>query len=359
MQSKKQEPKQTINLIIWNEHQGGIEKILMNYPMNLDRFDFNVFVLRPNTSGIDMYQAAYLKSKTYGNASNRKLFPDFYKYARNHRNEIFHVLSAGPVILSILKLAGCKRIVYHIHGTIYWKKKYLKTPIRALWRFSLSKTVKIASNSKYSRSMFLERANGQYPVQVIYNPFTIPGREEVALKRQWDDLRIFFVGRLARGKNLYLWLDIAKKLSHEFDNISFHLYGKGPYEESLKEYAKKLGISKQVSFHGFLQNIEESYKNNDLLMFLSEYESFGNVVVESVLYETPVLAKPIPAMQEIFEGYPDFLLDESKEYADQVIEKIKSIDKLRKTAKEANNDFREKFSLQSHLKQFENLYERS
>ncbi len=346
--------------IIWTENLGGIEKILMYYPVNLKEYEYNIFVLRPRDSKIEMFPEKYFHEKQYGDTKNRKLYSKLFKYARKNKDSIFHVLNAGPIILSILKMAGCENIIYHIHGTIYWKKKYLKIPTKILWKVALSNRIKIIANSEYSKEMFLQRANKKYAIKVIYNPFEIVEKKEfhdIVDKKTGTNLSVFYVGRMVNGKNLFLWLDIAKKLSEKFNDISFHFYGKGNLEKQLKEYVIRLDFGDKVNFHGFLKDIETAYRRHDLLMFLSEYESFGNVVVESILQGTPVIAKPIPSIREIFYDYPEFLLDDNRDYSDQIIEKLKNIDVLKNEAVKARKNFINRFSIQNHLRKIAELYE--
>ena len=352
--------KQRITFIIWSENLGGIEKTLIYYPKYLQDFEYNIFVLRPRKSNIEMFPEKYFYEKKYGDIKNIKLYFKLFKYVRINKNSIFHVLNAGPIILLILKFAKCKNIIYHIRGTIYWKKKYLKIPIQILWKIALSNRVKIIANSEYSREMFLQRANKKYPVEVIYNPFEIIEKKksaDIVDKKMGTDLSIYYVGRLVDGKNLFLWLNIASKLNEKFSDITFHFYGKGNLEKQLMEYALHLGIKDKIHFHGFLKDIEKAYQTHDLLMFLSEYESFGNVVVESILYKTPVIAKPIPSIYEIFSDYPEFLLDESKDYFEQIADKIINITTLKKQAVKARKNFLKRFSMDNHLSRIAELYE--
>jgi len=345
--------------IIWTENPGGIEKTLMYYPVNLKKYNYNIFILRPRKDAVEMFPEKYFREKKYGDTKNRRLYPKLFKYVRENKDSIFHVLNAGPIILLILKIAGCKNIIYHIRGTVYWKKNYLKIPMQILWKAALSNRVKIIANSEFSREMFLQRANKKYPVEVIYNPFekvqkTTPG--DPVNKKSGKGLSVFYVGRLVNGKNLFLWLDIAKKLDEKFHHITFHFYGKGSLEKQLYDYARHLGIQDKLFFHGFLRNIEKAYQAHDLLMFLSEYESFGNVVVESILYGTPVIAKPIPSIKEIFVNYSEFLLNEDLDYFEQIVKKTENVHLLTKVAETAQKDFAERFSMKNHINRIAQLY---
>jgi len=344
--------------IVWNENPGGLEKVLTYYPANLNKYDTRLFVLRPNKRSVEIFPEGMFTQKIYGSNNNIRLYFKLFRFALKNQRSIYHLLNAGPLVLLFLKLAGCKKILYHIHGTIYWKKKLLKTPTRLIWKLALSKNVKLVANSAFSKKMFLERANGHYAVNVIYNPFDLPDNKTKEGVINDDTMSIFYVGRLAQGKNLFQWIEIAGQLVNELPEASFHWYGKGQLEEELKNYVDKKGIEKRFFFHGYLKDISQAYAKHDLLLFLSEYESFGNVVVESILQGTPVLAKPIPSIQEIFADYPEFLLNEEEDYATQVISKLKRYSDLKKVARQAQKDFEVRFSLENHLGKITELYEK-
>jgi len=167
---------------------------------------------------------------------------------------------------------------------------------------------------------------------------------------------IIYSGRLASGKNLFKWLECAKSILTTFPDATFSLFGEGPLKERLKKYSIRLGISEKVTFHGFEKNIENAYKQADLLLFLSEYESFGNVVIESILCGTPVVVSDIPSMKEIFENFPEFLVPLDKNIENNVLKKIENLSELKKSASRAAKEFQTRFSLTQHIKQFEIIY---
>lgn len=92
------------------------------------------------------------------------------------------------------------------------------------------------------------------------------------------------------------------------------------------------------------------------MMFLSRYESFGNVAVESILCETPVIAGDIPSMKEIFYDFPGFLVDLNENTDGTVILKLQDLEHLNKMASLARQNFAERFSTVKHYKILRELY---
>jgi glycosyltransferase involved in cell wall biosynthesis len=102
--------------------------------------------------------------------------------------------------------------------------------------------------------------------------------------------------------------------------------------------------------------VKNVYQENDLLLFLSKHESFGNVVVESVLTQTPVIASAIPAMKEIFSEYPEFLVELDNHIFDSIICKLKNLDSLKISVSKARKDFARKFNAENHMNRIKELY---
>ena len=124
----------------------------------------------------------------------------------------------------------------------------------------------------------------------------------------------------------------------------------------LESYACNLSADEFITFRGHVENIPDAYHQADLLLFLSEYESFGNVVVESILCGTPVIASDIPSMREIFNQYPQFLVSLDKNLEESIIGKIKAADQLSKLLPEVSAEFRKRFSTEHHLKGLSRIY---
>ena len=92
------------------------------------------------------------------------------------------------------------------------------------------------------------------------------------------------------------------------------------------------------------------------MLFISEYESFGNVVVESILCGTPVVVSDIPSFREIFENFPEFLLTSPESLEESVIKKINQLDHLNYLVPKAKEEFSRRFSFEKHINRLKAIY---
>ena len=143
---------------------------------------------------------------------------------------------------------------------------------------------------------------------VVYNP--IPAHRKPSTKaienaaRFWNGdkgPRILTVGSLKKQKNHDLLLQSFARLSSPAARLV--LLGQGPLEGELRNRASELGIADRVSFAGFRSDPTPFYRSADLFVLSSDYEGFGNVIVEALACGTPVVSTDCPS------GPSEILLD--------------------------------------------------
>ena len=106
------------------------------------------------------------------------------------------------------------------------------------------------------------------------------------------DSDIIFVGRLIKEKNVELLLKAVKIIKGEIPDVRIVIIGDGPERTKLESLSKKLGISSNVNFLGFLETHEEviAYmKASKVFAFPSLREGFGIVVLEANASGLPVV----------------------------------------------------------------------
>jgi glycosyltransferase involved in cell wall biosynthesis len=347
-----------IHIVHFSSAPGGIEILLKDIIRSFPAGTFRVFVIRPPEPGNENVYAGSSLDITYGHKANLKAILCLFKYAVKYNKDIFHVLNIGPYFLMAMRLAGVKNLVYSIRGTIYWSSPLQGIIRRLIWRMAVSDRYRIIANSGHSRKMFIRAAGKtRQMVDLIYNPVASEKfKPEKKYKNPGSGLEIIYSGRLAEGKNLFTWLEVAASVKRAWPESKFFLYGDGPLKTKLKNYANELGISDSVQFMGFTSDMVTAYRKADLFIFLSNHESFGNVVVESILCGTPAIASDIPAMREIFINYPQVLVSLDENLISNIIEKMDQIDQINELIPNMIVEFRSRFSAEDHIVKLKNVY---
>ena len=323
----------------------------------LPGYSFSVFIIRPHLPGASDVYSGKPVEKTFGSFNNFSAAVKLFAYALRNRRSVFHVFNIGPLFLLTLRLAGIKSLIYSIHGTQYWRNGIQRTILRILWRLSLASKYIITANSGYSKKVFLDEVFSGHPIKVLYNPIdNTRFKPADGRVRSPFPHRIIYCGRLDREKNLDEWIRTAISIQKQHPDIVFEIYGEGPEHKHLETLIAGSEAGSRIFLRGFTPRPEQVMQEADLLMFLSRSESFGNVVVESILCGTPVIACDIPSMREIFRDFPLFLISQDANFSEAVTEKIKDFDQLNRSAVLARESFMARFSPQAHLDALAGLY---
>lgn len=337
---------------------GGLEVLLPGIIRRLSGFCFSAFVIRPRrTAGNDVYKNTPV-AITYGSLNDPAAYLKLFKYAFRNRNAVFHLFSTGPIALLIVRLAGVRNLVYSIHGTQYWDSQWQKLVFKFIWRLALIRGCVLTSNSVFSAEVFRKNIINLRNIRVIYNPID-PDIFINPDQRHYPAIpgRIIYAGRLSRGKNMTQWIDVAIYLKKQFPDMVFEIYGEGPQEAVLRKKITDQDLGSFILLRGFTDRPQDVYQQADLLLFLSNYESFGNVVVESILCGTPVLAYDIPSMKEIFRDFPQFLIPAERKPEENISDKIRNYGSLKDLTGMVRDSFIRRFDPSSHDTALKEIYD--
>ena len=161
----------------------------------------------------------------------------------------------------------------------------------------------------------------------IYNMFNIEqinrlAEEKPAIEFGKSIKNIVTVARIDNAFKQTQWIvEICKKLK-EANAPKFHWYvlGDGPdYEETLK-LSKDMEVDDVLTFVGDQKNPYAIVKNADFTVLTSKSESFGMVVVESLILKKPVVVAEYPAITEILENGVHGII--TKQSVDSVCEAV-------------------------------------
>ncbi|MCF7728059.1 glycosyltransferase [Sulfitobacter sp. M22] len=105
--------------------------------------------------------------------------------------------------------------------------------------------------------------------------------------------RVVTVGSMKAQKNHPLLLGAFAQMSRPDARLMF--VGTGAGEADLRALADDLGVASQVIFAGFHPDPTPFYQTADLFVLSSDYEGFGNVIVEALACGTPVVSTDCPS----------------------------------------------------------------
>lgn len=114
------------------------------------------------------------------------------------------------------------------------------------------------------------------------------------------DKYILGVGRLTKQKRFDVLINAFHKANVK--NCKLVILGEGNQREHLEALINDLELKDKVVMPGFTSNPYPWYKMASLFVLSSDYEGFGNVIVESLACGTPVLSTDCGPVSEILKG---------------------------------------------------------
>lgn len=105
--------------------------------------------------------------------------------------------------------------------------------------------------------------------------------------------RIVSVGTMKAVKNQPLLLRAFERLARPEARLMF--VGDGAGRDALWSLAQELGLADRVIFAGFHRDPSPFYATADLFVLSSDYEGFGNVIVEALAFGLPVVSTNCPS----------------------------------------------------------------
>jgi len=133
---------------------------------------------------------------------------------------------------------------------------------------------------------------------VIHNPISLPTDGDAtgaeAAWQSWTGPRIITVGRLKKQKNHALLIRAFKRLSATTD-ARLMILGIGDLEEETKGAVRAVGLADKIFMPGAVTDPAPYYRSADLFVLSSDYEGFGNVIVEALACGTPVVSTDCPS----------------------------------------------------------------
>lgn len=145
-------------------------------------------------------------------------------------------------------------------------------------------------------------------------------------KKGKDDVTVLYVGRFERRKGIDLLLAAIPNLMEKYPNVHFNLIGdKEQTDENGKTYFadfqklyKNKPWFKRLYVPGFVseEELAEQYRNCDLFVAPSRYESFGQIYIEAMASGKPVIGTRVGGIPEVVEDGVNGLLIKNEDAKD-------------------------------------------
>jgi len=246
----------------------------------------------------------------------RRVAGRFARYLRDRKPDAVIAnmwpLTSAAVIGKTLSRQSCRLLLVE-HNTLTqqyasWGRLhalFMSTSMSATYRFA-NRIAAVSEGSALDTARLARLPSDR--VTVLHNPIPqrpMPSPEASAMADTlWacpPGQRVLTVGSLKDQKNHHLLLRALAAWSRP--DVRLMLLGKGENEARLRALASDLGIADRVIFAGFHADPSPFYATADLFVLSSDYEGFGNVIVEALSFGVPVASTDCPSgPSEILQG---------------------------------------------------------
>lgn len=159
----------------------------------------------------------------------------------------------------------------------------------------------IAVSSGVADDFSLRTGVQRNKIKVIYNPVykpyieTVPQNVESIIDFLQNKKFIIGVGRLTEQKDFVTLITAFSIVSQTDPELKLLILGEGALRESLQSQIKKLNLQDKVFMPGFVDTPQYFLKRAELFVLSSQWEGFGNVIVEALGVGTKVISTDCPS----------------------------------------------------------------
>lgn len=156
----------------------------------------------------------------------------------------------------------------------------------------------VAVSSGVAEELVRELPLQPFMIRTISNPILFNQQLETlknsSVMKTQGEAMIVSAGRLVKEKDFQTLLAAFAIIRKQFA-CHLTIYGEGSERERLEKERDRLGLSRDIDFPGFTEDIFQALTSADLCVVSSLTEGFGNVIVESLACGVPVVSTDCPS----------------------------------------------------------------
>jgi glycosyltransferase involved in cell wall biosynthesis len=288
------------------------------------------------------------------------------QFLKKEKISVIHSQTPWPALMSKLACFSLRSnipVIWHDRGIRRGNYRYAARLANLMFDF-------VISNSDDEKKLLLAYGLSPAKVRRIHNGLNLGDhlagpagvldlKKELGLDK--DVLLIGMVGRMVKEKGFRWFIKAAAKLEEKQRSAKCHyiLVGNGPLRSDLEALVRQLGLTNKFTFLGFRDDVPELMRSIDILVIPSEFEPFGNVVLEGMFAGTVVIASKVGGMKEIISDGIDGIFVEPKD-PDMIAQNIAKLIENKELRKSISSRGKQKvvsyFNIQRVVDEIEDVY---
>ncbi|HVP36426.1 MAG TPA: glycosyltransferase family 4 protein [Terriglobales bacterium] len=351
---------------------GGAEQMIIDLAeqTSLDKFRTYVSVLREGEllSELRRRHVKFIWLKESTRVYDYKFLRNIVELIRQNRIDLIHSHTWGTDFYGYWgsKISGIP-MISTIHDRYYIFEKWTR---RLSYRLFINHIKKIVAVSKDIKGLLIDELKiSSQKVRLIYNGIntlkfqTVENldmiRDELDLGRH--DLVIGNVGNLREVKDHRTLITAFSKIVPLFPRSKLLIVGEGKLKPDLKKLCEELGLGERVLFLGHREDVPFILSLLDVFILPSVSEGCSLSLLEAMAAGKAVVATNVGGNPElVLNGKTGILVPPSQpdQLAEKMIHLLSNEDLRKKMGAEGRKRVKQKFSRESMVKNYEELYSR-
>jgi glycosyltransferase involved in cell wall biosynthesis len=346
-----------IILIMPSLAKGGVERVVSILSKGLSKY-YKVYVIIYHDPVEYQIGGELINLKTPTGSLGKKLKNIFCRVVK--LKKLIGKISPDFIVSfmgNLQPILTFKPIIVSIRNNPDFFPLYEKLLLKTIYKLSNVKKIITCSSG------IEKRLNNNYHLKntkTIYNPLDFDYiRQKLNTTRPFAFDYILAVGRLDQQKGFDILIKSFAKSAFK-GMVKLVILGEGEERKNLEELIIKLDLEGQVLLLGKVDDPFIYMKYTKFFILSSRYEGFGNVLLEALACETPVIATACETgTSEIIENGENGLLVPVKDEnaLKSAMEKLFDDQKLYERLKANTRKSVEKFAVENIVKEWINLFE--
>lgn len=353
--------------IIGDSSLAGAPRHLLNLVENFDLKKFEIFVICPpgplageirsSKKDIDL-DVIKMRSKF-----DTRAISEIRKSIKHIKPNIIHAHGVRGGCLGRLASIGLRfPVIYTEH---LWTRNYKLSSriangiqVSALWFLDMFTDLNIAVSQAVKDFMVESQISRPSKIEVVYNGIE-PSKKKADIF-SGKTITLGTVGTLNFQKGIQFLIEAMPRVIKEFADTRLVIVGEGEYLSNLKKLVKRYKLTKNITFTGFVRDVEDEMKNFDIYIQPSLSESFGLAIVQAMSLGIPIVATNSGGIPEVVTaGKSGILVEAGKPdaLAEAILELVRDKEMAKKMGKLAAEEVKIKFNLEEMVRQTEGIYE--
>ncbi|MBR2852209.1 MAG: glycosyltransferase [Anaerotignum sp.] len=320
--------------ILTDKNIGGAGRWLLYYLKYHNRNAFQVKVVLPHDSLLaDAVKAldvpVIAMEEMEDRSFDKKAMKALVKLFKEEKPDIVHTHASMTARMAaraamVPSIFNTKHCMESAPGIL--PKKIIRREVNAAF------SDKIIAVSRAVRRSMVHAGTSPEQIAVVYNgiePIAIPAAEEKAALLQSyggkaGEMAVGMVARLEEVKDHETFLLAAQNVLEHRRDVRFYIVGDGSLRDELERRAYELGISSNVTFTGFIKDVEKIEAALDIAVITSKAEALCLSIIESMIAGIPAVGTDSGGVAEVIKhGENGFLVPIGD--ADQLAERIEEL----------------------------------